>query len=190
MHQRLVVNRWHAPSSCLLQACSIYDTRNPYWAWTQTSYTQALQGLMQQEQLLASLAPDTVKHLALTYWVKCGSLENMTRVNQLLGWAEERSANCSPEAAAGGEELEEVRAGTGADAVPRRSLEQPPPALGVQVVLSFRPHQQLAPFLDLAPAVTDESKAIMRRFGQLQVCLSQQRFLHRFWYIRTCADPH
>jgi hypothetical protein len=153
-----------------------YHLYRPYWAWSQASYVEALQCLLQQGSLLASLPPATIKNMALTYWVKCGSLENLAWVGQILDWADKYTAGSSTEGANAGTEQEGVAATMDAEPGSQRPSEQPPPAMGAGIALSFRPHPELAPFLDLAPAPTDQSRATMRRFVQLQVRAQQQSF--------------
>jgi hypothetical protein len=134
--------------------------RSPYWAWGQTCYTQALHCLLQQGQLLASLPPATIKNMALTYWVKCGTLEAMAWVGQLLDWLQQRCKGSQ-------------QGPTGATGRPSEgAASQEGPNSGQAAaspldVLSIQVHPELAPFLDLAPA--SGPHAAIHRFLQLQV---------------------
>jgi hypothetical protein len=136
---------------------------SPYWAWSQPCYTQALQRLLQQRQLLASLPPATIKNMALTYWVKCGTLEAMAWVGQLLDWAQQRSAPTSLHSAAGSGDLETADAGMEAGPLLPGPLQVVTPGY----LLSIQVHPELAPFLDLTPPPLGQ--ATMLRFAQLQV---------------------
>jgi hypothetical protein len=139
--------------------------RSPYWAWGQTCYTQALHCLLQQGQLLASLPPATIRDMALTYWVKCGTLEAMAWVGQLLDWLQQRTTGRSRQGAA-----EAAGAGSGTSANP--ALQGAPggaqqSAMHALDVLSIQVHPELAAYLDLAPA--SGPQAALQRFLQLQV---------------------
>jgi hypothetical protein len=105
-----------------------------------------LHNLLQQGQLLASLPPDTVQNMAVTYWVKSSSLETMVWVGQLLTWLQQQT---SAGAAAGN-----------AGPVPQL-IGHPGDVLSIQV------HPWLQPYLDLAPATGPQ--AALQRFLQLQV---------------------
>jgi hypothetical protein len=63
-----------------MQACSATGgQRSPYNAWGQPCYTQALHKLLQRPKLLASLPPDTLMNMAVTFWIKPGSLDGVDR---------------------------------------------------------------------------------------------------------------
>jgi hypothetical protein len=138
----------------LLQACSA-GPRSPYWAWGQPCYTQALHNLLQQGQLLASLPTTTLQNMAVTYWVKSGSLETMVWVGQLLTWIQQHTSGASAGAAAG-----QGAAGGSAGPMPVQG-SHPGDVLSIQV------HPLLQPYLDLAPATGPQ--AALQRFLQLQV---------------------
>lgn len=136
-----------------------------YWAWEDACYAQALQSLLQQEQLLASLPPATIRNMALTYWVNCATVEAMVWVGQLLDWLPQRSVGGLVPAAAGVAGLDE--AGAGMEAEP--ALPGLLPEVTPEVMLSIKVHPELAPFLDLAPAAESVSQRAMLNYVRLQV---------------------
>jgi hypothetical protein len=139
-------------------------TLSHYWAWGQTCYTQGLQRLLQHRQLLASLPPATIKNMALTYWVKCGTLEAMAWVGQLRDWAQQRAAGSGSVREGTSEGLEE---GIAQQVLP--PPQQPRPVVSPEDVLSIQVHPELAPFLDLAPAPATASRRTLLRFVRMHV---------------------
>jgi hypothetical protein len=139
-----------------------------YWAWNQPFYTQALHSLLQRGQLLVSLPPATVMHMAITYWIKAGSLESMVWVGQLMTWLEQHTSGALAGASAG---------------------QMPPGPVPPQVghpgdVLSIQVHPWLQPYLDLAPATGPQ--AAIQRFLQLQVGVARPGACTP--YISTCRS--
>jgi hypothetical protein len=90
--------------------------------------------------------------MAVTYWVRSGSLEAMVWVGQILEWLQQQTGGTFG-AAAG-----PAMFGAPGSA---QALMNPSDLLSIQV------HPALAPFLDLAPA--SGAQAAMQRFIQLQV---------------------
>lgn len=112
------------------------------------------------------LTPATVRNMAVTHWVKSGSLEAMVWVGQILQWLQQQTGNalCTDT---------DVPVGWGAGARLGAAFALPGAPAGSQAmmaasdVLSIQVHPALAPFLDLAPA--SGAQAAMQRFIQLQV---------------------
>jgi hypothetical protein len=147
---------WPSSIALMLQACSTAGgPHGPYWAWAQPYYTQALHCLLQQGQMLASLPPDTIKNMAVTYFIKAGGLETTVWVGQLLTWIQQHASG-APQGA-----------GTGQEAAGSSAGPMPPMADFQGDVLNLQVHPLLQPYLDLLPSTGPQ--AALQRFLHVQV---------------------